>query len=74
MVKGQLVTHLGQCSCSLCVLSQGAAKQALVSDAQSVIGRVYSLGPKDRQLGFPDHGTSTYYSPDVTRQEIDEGI
>ncbi|GAM27164.1 hypothetical protein SAMD00019534_103390 [Acytostelium subglobosum LB1] len=32
---------------------------------------VYSLGSRERELGLEEHGLSTYYSPDITRAEIE---
>jgi dipeptidyl-peptidase-3 len=48
-----------------------AEKKAVLELLDSCLDKVYSLEEKEKMLNFPEMGTSTYYSPNVTKNEID---
>lgn len=58
-------------ACVAATSAQGALRTDLLARCDAVLGAVYSVEPRVRELGYPDVATSTYYSPSVTRAQID---
>ncbi|CAM6106763.1 unnamed protein product [Calypogeia fissa] len=50
---------------------QGERKDRLLSLWEKRRRRMYSLSPRERQLGMPPSGCSAYYSEDITQEEAE---
>jgi dipeptidyl-peptidase-3 len=46
-------------------------KDAILRQYEQIADKIFSVSAGELGLGFPPNGTSSYYSPDITKEEID---